>query len=463
MLHPTQLHQYQRAAVGHLLDHQESMLHLDMGLGKTIITLSAMQTLKSLGMLGGTLVVAPLRPARTVWEKEARNWSHTRGLTFSYILGDAHQRIRALFAKADVYVINYENLAWLALQLRHYFLSQGKYPPFQMLVWDEISKMKNASSKRVAAFLSVLPYIQRRVGLTGTPASNGLKDMHGQYLMVDSGARLGISKGNFEQRFFSEQGHTLTPFPDTMSHIAALVGDITLQMRAEDYLDMPELIYNDVWVDLPARARGIYDQVETELFAELDSGARIELFNEASKSNKCLQIANGAAYLEPGQPQYETIHTAKLDAWADIRSEIGDNPLLTSYSFKFDYKELEKTHLNIVNMSTLKGHDIDKAEEDFNLGRIRDMVGHPASIGHGLNLQKACNHVCTIGLNWSLDLYQQFIARVRRQGQQKNHVMLHRILARDTLDEVVAQRLISNDETQSGVRDAIQQYRNQKR
>jgi hypothetical protein len=394
-----------------------------------------------------------------VWENEARDWSHTRHLTFSYVLGDAEARIRALFRPADIYIINYENLQWLTTQLKHYWLTRGQYPPFNRIVWDEITSMKNTSSKRVNAILQVLPYVKYRIGLTGTPASNGLVDMHGQYLVVDSGARLGISQPLFKQRFFKQEGYRYVALPDTSDEIAACVGDITLEMRDTDYIDMPEVVVNDIWIDLPPKAREIYDQVETEFFAELDSGAPILIYNEASKSNKCLQIAAGAAYLVPGEPQYEVIHTAKLEAWQAVRNEIGDNPLLSSYVFKFTGWELQKQCPRMVNLSERKDSEIDDTVKDFNAGKILDMIGHPASIGHGLNLQKICYHIAMVSVTWSLDKYLQFIARVARQGQKQSHVILHRILARDTLDEVVLARLRDNADTQEGIRNAVQEYR----
>lgn len=460
MLHPENLHAYQVRAIEHTIKHPHGMLHLDMGLGKTIIALSAIQHMQEFGGLGPVLIVAPLRVALTVWAQEAQDWSHTRGLTCRHIVGDAEQRMRALFTPADVYIINYENLQWLQAQLEHFFLRKGNYPPFQMIVWDEVDKMKDASSKRVQAMRKLIPFIPRRVGLTGTPAASGIQDLFGQYLIVDGGARLGTSKDLFMQRFFDKQGrYGYRPYANTLEHVTSVVSDITMQMRAEDYLEVPDLVINDVWVELPERARQIYDELEQDFFAELDSGAAIELSNEGSKINKCLQVANGAVYLVPGEPEYEVIHTAKLDAWMEIREGIGDEPLLSAYAYRFDYLELEKRVPTMVNMTTLPKSQISDTEARFNAGVIRDMIGAPASIGHGLNLQKACNQMAMIGVPWSLRLYQQFIARLRRQGQKQHKVVLHRILAKDTFDEVVLASLANNDATQEAVRDSIQRYR----
>ncbi len=461
----TKLHPYQLRAINHLVQHPHAMLHLDMGLGKTVITLTAFEWLRQFSVVRSMLVVAPLRPGRIVWEKEAIAWEHTQGLTFSYVMGTAQQRINALFRPADVYVINYENLAWLRVQLEGYFLGRGEYPPFQMIVWDEITKMKNASTLRVKEFTDVMPYIARRVGLTGTPASNGLVDLHGQYLMVDDGLRLGVSPGSFKKTYFYSDPYSrrAEPYSGTPERLAELVSDITMQMRAADYIDMPQLLINDVWVDLPPGARRVYDEVEDEFFAELDSGLEITVVNEASKVNKLLQIADGMVYLVPGQPAYEQIHTAKLEAWMEIRDQIGDAPLLSAYRYKFMVPELQRHVPDLVNLSGTTAKQSEEIEAQFNLGLIKNLISHPGSAGHGLNLQQACHHVAMIGCVWSLDLNSQMIARVCRQGQRRSHVVLHRILARNTFDEIVIDRLASNDESQESLRSAINRYRQKRR
>lgn len=461
MLHPKQLHPYQVQAINHVVQCPYAMLNLDMGLGKTIITYTAFLWLKECDLVRSILVVAPRRPARLVWEKEARKWEHTKNLRFSYIMGTAQERLDALFRKADVYVINYENLAWLKVQLEGYIIGRGRYPPWQMVVWDEVTKMKNATTLRVTEFTAVMPYIARRVGLTGTPASNGLQDLHGQYLMVDDGHRLGVRPAAFMKRFFytDEYSKKLRPYAGTPERLAEMVADITLEMRNEDYLQMPELVINDIWIDLPPKAREIYDTVEEEFFVELDSGVEINAANEASKMNKCLQIADGGVYIVPGEPGYEPIHTAKLEAWEELREEIGDSPLLSAYRFVFTYHMLRQRVDDLENLTGASDKEAARIEMQFNQGVVRNVIGHPASTGHGLNLQEACNHVCMIACPWSLDQYQQFFSRVRRQGQKQPRVILHRILARDTFDEVVIESLAHKDQSQETHRDLVQQYR----
>ncbi|MCP4277704.1 MAG: ATP-dependent helicase, partial [Gammaproteobacteria bacterium] len=456
MLHPKQLHPYQREAIWHLGTHDQAMLHLDMGLGKTIICLTDIQTRKDMGVHGGTLVVAPLRPARTVWEKEASRWSHTGKLTFSYILGAADERLRALFRPADIYVINYENLAWLATHLTHYFLQQGKYPPFGSVIFDEISKMKNTSSKRVEGFLPMMPYIKRRIGLTGTPASNGLMDLHGQYLMVDDGLRLGVDRDVYRDRFFHQiDAYNYSPDEGALDHVARVVADITLEMREEDYLDLPDTIFNDVMVPLSAELMQKYERLEMEFFMELDNGAEVEVFNKASLSNKLLQFSNGAVYLEPGQPEFEIVHDAKLDALDEIYRETGNEPVLLAYAYKSDAARIMAKYPDAINLSGTTADQSSQIIDDWVAGKIKLLIGHPASMGHGTDrLQYRGRHMVWFGLNWSLELYLQFLKRLDRQGQV-NQVIVHRILGLNTLDEAQALRLEMKDDEQKDIRKAI--------
>ncbi len=461
MLTPDMLHDYQVRSVYHLMDHDHAALHLDMGLGKTAIVLTAIQNLVDFGVHKGTLVVAPLRPARVVWEREARGWLHTCDLSFSYVLGTSEERLRALMRPANIYIINYENLAWLAEVITHYFLRKGEYPPFDGVVWDESSKIKNAESKRVEGFLPIMPYIKRRIALTGTPASNGLKDLFGQYLMTDGGLRLGVDPAVFRDRFFHQiDAYNYAPDENAKDHIARVVSDITIELREEDYLQLPSLTIQDIYIELPSKVRELYDRMEMELFAELESGAELEVFNAASLTNKLLQLANGNPYIEPGLPEYETVHDLKLKELTSILEETGDEPVLLAYAYKADAWEIMKRYPDAVNLSGATDSQAVEIVQKFSEGKIKLLLGHPASMGHGIDgLQDSCTHMVWYGLNWSLELYQQFTKRVHRQGQ-KRPVVSHRILCSNTMDEAQAMRLEMKGDEQDDIRSAIHGYRN---
>jgi hypothetical protein len=289
LLGPENLHDYQRKAINHQCTHAHSMMWVDMGLGKTTITLTSIVHLLAQGFLRGVVVVAPIRVVRLVWRKEASKWSHLKHLKFSVVSGNKDQRTRALLQKADVYLVNYDVLEWLADTIDTYFVRKDRPLPFNGIVWDEVGKMKNSNTDRVKAFKRIQPHFVWATGLTGTPASNGYKDLHGQYLVVDGGQRLGVSKTQFRTRFYKKAGpYKEVPYDDTEETIKNLIGDITLEMSAEDYNPLPNLIVNDVGVEMPPDLRAKYDQLEREFFTVLDSGKEIEVFNKASLTNKCI-------------------------------------------------------------------------------------------------------------------------------------------------------------------------------
>jgi len=303
MLTPNLLHDYQKKAVNFQCTHPNSMLWLDMGLGKTVITLTSIAHLIRTSFLKGVLIVAPIRVIRLVWRQEAAKWEHTKHLKFSMVVGTKDQRTRALIRPADIYMTNFENLKWLSETLHTYFVSKNKPLPFNGVVWDEISKMKNSATDRVRAVRQIAEHFDWATGLTGTPASNGYKDLHGQYLVVDRGERLGTSKTAFRTRFYKKVGpYKEMPYEDTEDTIKKLIGDITLEMSAEDYNPLPDLIVNDIEIELPDNLRGMYEQMEKEFFIQLDSGKEVEVFNQASLTNKCLQFSNGAMYPIAGMP-----------------------------------------------------------------------------------------------------------------------------------------------------------------
>lgn len=463
MLTPDLLHDYQKRAVNFQCSSPTTMLWLDMGLGKTPITLTSIAHLLACRFLRGVVIVAPIRVIRLVWRQEAMKWSHTRHLTFSMLTGTRDQRTRALLRPANIYLINYENLGWLAETLQTYFISKQRALPFDGVVWDEISKCKNSTTARVKATRKILPHFKWATGLTGTPASNGYQDLHGQYLVVDRGQRLGTSKTAFRSRFYRKLGpHKEMPYEGAENEIKQLIGDITLEMSAEDYNKLPDLVVNDISIEMPENLRTMYDRMEREFFILLDSGKEVEMFNQAALTNKCLQFANGAMYPVAGMPLWEAIHDLKLDALEEIIDESQGQQVLCSYAYRSDAERIMTrfAHLRPINLTECKSESaLVNAMARWTSGDCPLMIGHPASMGHGIDgLQKAGHTIVWYGLNWSLDLYDQMNARIRRQGQGAP-VICHRILMLDTLDQAQALALTEKASTQAGLRNAVKQYR----
>jgi len=463
MLTPDLLHGYQQKAVNFQCTHPNSMLWLDMGLGKTVITLTSLAHLIRTQFLKGVIIVAPIRVIRLVWRQEAAKWEHTKHLRFSMVTGTKDQRTRALLRPADIYMINYENLGWLAETLQTYFVKKDKPMPFNGVVWDEISKCKNSATNRVKAVKKILDKFDWTTGLTGTPASNGYKDLHGQFLVVDKGQRLGTSKTQFKTRFYRKVGpYKEVPYEDTEDTIKKLIGDITLEMSAEDYNPLPDLMVNNIEIEMPDDLRVKYEKMEKEFFLVLDSGKEVEAFNQASLTNKCLQFSNGAMYPVAGMPLWEPVHDLKLEALEDIIDEANGSPILCAYAYRSDAARIMEKfkHLDPINLTECKSEaSLTNAMHRWKTGDCQLMIGHPASMGHGIDgLQKNGHILVWYGLNWSLDLYEQFNARVRRQGQGVP-VICHRIMCRDTLDQAQALALDEKATTQAGLRNAVKQYR----
>jgi SNF2 family DNA or RNA helicase len=382
------------------------------------------------------------------------------------VTGTRDQRTRALLRPADIYLINYENLGWLAETLQTYFVKKDKPLPFNGVVWDEISKCKNSATNRVKAVKKILDKFDWTTGLTGTPASNGYKDLHGQFLVVDKGQRLGVSKTAFRTRFYRKAGpYKEVPYEDTEDTIKKLIGDITLEMSAEDYNPLPDLIVNNIEIEMPDDLRTKYDKMEREFFLQLDSGAEVEMFNQASLTNKCLQFSNGAMYPVAGMPLWEPIHDLKLDALEEIIDEAQGSPVLCSYAYRSDAARIMEKfkHLDPINLTDCKSESaLLNAMHRWKTNDCALMIGHPASMGHGIDgLQKNGHILVWFGLNWSLDLYEQMNARVRRQGQGVP-VICHRIMCQDTLDQAQALALDEKATTQQGLRNAVKQYRETK-
>ena len=482
MLTPQHLHDYQRQNIMHQLTHDDSMLWLGMGLGKTPITLTTIIDRMRAGQVQKVLIFGPLRVIQAVWAREARKWSHTQQLRFSVVHGTKEKRSRALFADADIYLCNYENMNWLAEQLDHYYLSQDKPLPFQMVVYDEVSKLKNSTTLRmkggnrdrkdgrgeiykikVTGWRKILPHFKYRTGLTGTPASNGYLDLHGQYLAVDGGERLGEFVTHYKDSYFASDysGWSYTPTALGKQWIEHKISDITMKMDSRDYLDLPDSNIVNIMVDLPAAARKAYREMEKKMFTQLDSGSEVEVFSKSSVSNKCLQFCNGSPYLSSDSPDFEALHDAKLDALEDVLEEAAGSPVLCSYSFRADAERIMKRFKKYrpVNLTAAPSKDTEKIINKWNSGGIKLMVGHPASMGHGVDgLQDSGSILVWFGLNWSLELYEQMCGRLDRQGQ-KHSVSIIRILCNDSVDLAVADALSRKTDDQEGLKAALQRYR----
>jgi len=472
MLTRNQLHPYQQRSVEHVMDNKQSLLFLDPGLGKTAITLTAItQLMHDSFEVYGVLIVAPLRVCQSVWRQEAAKWEQSRHLTFSSITGTPEERIRGLMKRANIYLINYDNLQWLQEQVEYRFLKKGKYPPWNMIVFDEVSKLKNTRTRqgttRGKAALKLRQYTPFSVGLTGTPASNGLQDLFGQALVIDWGERLGTSYSSFKSTYFYQadyKGYRWVPFERSSDQIAEKLADITLNLKAEDYLSMPDMITNDVQLHLPTEYRDVYDRIETEMRVELESGGEVEIFNQASLSNRCLQYAGGGIYKQPGLPEWEHIHDVKLDALEDIVEESAGKPILVLYGFQHEARRIQKRFKGSLWISSKTSEtDFNQAITDWNTGKLTMIVGHPASMGHGIDrLQASCHTIVWFGLPWSLELYDQSNKRIHRQGQQ-HPVVCHRLMMHDTVDDAVAAALLAKATDEMSVRNAIEMYLEKKK
>ena len=483
LLTPQQLYDYQRECIMHQINNPDSMLWLQMGLGKTPITLTTITERMRAGLVNKTLIFGPLRVIQAVWAREARKWEHTKHLRFSIVHGIREKRERALFADADIYLINYENMNWLARQLDHYYISQDKPIPFQMVVYDEVSKLKNSTTLRMAGgnrdrkdglgnhykikvtgWRKMIKLFKFRTGLTGTPASNGYLDLFGQFLAVDGGERLGEYVTHYKDNYFMSDynGWKYTPTDLGKQWIEHKISDITKKMDAKDYLDLPESKTINLMVDLPVAARKAYDEVEKDMFTQLDSGNEIEVFSRSSVSNKCLQFANGSPYLSPETKEFDKLHDAKLNALESVLEEAAGSPVLCSYSFKSDAQRIMQKFKKYspVNLSAEPSKNTERIIDRWNQGCIPLLVGHPASMGHGVDgLQDSGSIVVWFGVNWSLELYEQMNGRIDRQGQS-NPVSIIRILCRDTVDLAVVDAIERKTDDQEGLKSALQRYRN---
>ena len=423
-------------------------LLLDMGLGKTVSTLTAIQDLLIIGDIERVLVIAPKRVAEDTWSTECEKWDHLNNLKISKILGTLKQRQQAIEVDADIYVINRENVSWL---VNNYY-NDWKW---DCLVIDEFSSFKSSKSQRFRSLKKVIKRFKRVIGLTGTPAPNNLIDLWPQIYLLDQGKRLGRTLTSYRETFFTpgrSKGYVVFDYiikPGAEEEIYKRIGDICISMKAKDYLKLPDVIYNEVQVEIPEPNKALYKELKKDLIVELDN-SDIIASNAAVLSNKLLQMANGAIYDE--DKNIVDIHDEKLKKLLDIIEAANGNSVLVFYTFKHDLKRiLTFLQAENINAEPIEGSNSIKR---WNEGKIQVMLCHPASAGHGLNLQYGGHIMVWFGLTWSLELYQQANARLYRQGQ-KEVVTIHHIIAKDTIDEDVMAALKNKEVNQDRLIEAV--------
>lgn len=437
---------YQKFAIDLICEHPAVALMLDMGMGKTAAALTAVQDLLyDYFEVSKVLVIAPLRVAESTWTDECEQWDHLKGLVVSPIIGTLKQRTAALQKRADIYTINRENVVWL-VEL------YGPKWPFDMVVIDESSSFKNPQAKRFKALRHIRPKIQRIVELTGTPAPNGLMDLWSQLWLLDRGERLEKTIGRYRKKYFTPgagMGHVVYDWnlrEGADKEIYHKIEDICVSMKSEDYIQLPPVLYNTVKVKLGDKVRAEYRQLEKDLILSTVSGDNIVASTAAVLSNKLLQLASGAAYAEDGKTV--EIHRAKLDALQDIVEANEHKNIMVLYWFRHDLDRLKAVFPKAVHLQS--GQDI----KDWNAGKISMLLVHPASAGHGLNLQYGGNIVVWFSINWSLELYQQANKRLYRSGQQHT-VVIHHLVAEGTIDEDVMAALAGKETGQNSMLAAI--------
>lgn len=437
-------HKYQSYATNFILEHPIAAVFLEMGLGKSVITLTAIFDLCLDSFeIGKVLVIAPLRVARDTWPAEINKWENLKGLRFSVVIGTEQERLSALREPASVYLINRENVDWL--------VNKSDVPfTFDMLVIDELSSFKSYGAKRFKSLLKVRPRAKRIVGLTGTPSSNGLMDLWAEFRILDMGKRLGRYITHYRNSFFTPDKRnqqivfSYKPLPGAEDAIYRLISDITISMKSVDFLKMPECVINEVPVYLSEKEQAVYNSFREDMVLVL-ANEEIDAMNAAVLSGKLLQMANGAIYDEDKTVHF--IHNRKLDALEDLIEGANGKPVLIAYWYNHDLERI-KAKFNVREIKTSK--DI----MDWNSGDITVAVIHPASAGHGLNLQSGGSTIIWFGLTWSLELYQQTNARIWRQGQNET-VVIHHIITKGTIDEDVMSALKRKEKTQSDLINAV--------
>ena len=436
-----QPYKYQLFAENHILNIDRSGLFLEMGLGKTVVTLTAIDKLVNQWFyITKVLVIAPKRVAETVWKEETEKWDHLNHLRVSKVLGSQKERLEALEQDSDVYVINRENVAWL---VNHY---KSKFP-FDMVVIDELSSFKSPKAQRFRSLRMVMPLVRRVIGLTGTPAPNGLIDLWSQIYLLDRGERLEDTVGKYRDKYFSigkQSGFVVYKYnlkDGADKEIYSRISDICVSMKSKDYLSLPPVINNDVKIVMPGEIKAKYDEFEMEQIMELHD-TEITAVNAAVLSGKLLQFASGAIYDQ--DRNVHNIHDLKLDALEEILEEAQGKPVLLAFSFRHDANKIKKRFKFAVELKGIK------EVNDWNNGKIQLLIAHPASAGHGLNLQFGGHIVVWYSLNWSLELYEQFNFRLQRPGQLKN-VIINHLITKGTMDEDVYKAL----KNKSGIQQAL--------
>lgn len=437
-------HDYQTYATNFILENSIAAIFLEMGLGKSVITLTAILDLCLDSFeVGKVLVIAPLRVARDTWPAEINKWEHLKDLDFAVAIGTEKERLSALKTPASVYLINRENVDWL--------INKSGLPfDYDMVVIDELSSFKSHTAKRFKSLLKVRPKIKRIVGLTGTPSSNGLMDLWAEFRILDMGKRLGRYISHYRSAFFQPDKRnqhmifSYKPLFGAEKEIYELISDITISMKSVDFLQMPKCLINEVPVSLTVNEHLIYDGFRKEMVIEL-ANEEIDAVNAAVLSSKLLQMSNGAVYDEDKKVHF--IHNRKLDALEDLIEGANGKPVLIAYWYKHDLERI-KERFTVREIKTSK--DI----KEWNLGEIPVAVIHPASAGHGLNLQSGGSTIIWFSLTWSLELYQQTNARLWRQGQNET-VVIHHIITKGTIDEDVMKALKRKEKTQEDLIDAV--------
>lgn len=437
-------HNYQSYATSFILKHPISAVLLEMGLGKSVISLTAINDLMlDYFDVSRTLVIAPLRVANSTWPDEIKKWDHLKHLNYSVVIGSEKERLDALRKPAHIYLINRENVDWLITK-------SGVSWKFDMVVIDELSSFKSYQAKRFKSLLKVRPKIKRIVGLTGTPSSNGLMDLWAEFRLLDMGERLGRYITYYRQNFFvpdkrnQQMIFSYKPKEGSEKMIYSLISDITISMKSKDFLKMPECVMNEVVVSLSDKEQKLYDSLKQDMVLSLEEN-EIDAINAAALSNKLLQMSNGAVYNDDKESLH--IHDRKLDALEDLIEGANGKPVLVAYWFKHDLEKI-KDRFDVRKIKSAK--DI----SDWNEGKIPVALIHPASAGHGLNLQAGGSTLIWFGLTWSLELYQQTNARLYRQGQDST-VVIHHILTKGTIDEDVMKALKAKEKIQDALIDSV--------
>lgn len=440
-------HEYQRIAIERVMENTHYGLLLDMGLGKTISTLYAIEQLMYDSFeVEKVLIIAPKKVAESTWAQEARKWNQTKHLRVASILGSANDRIKAVESEADIYVMNRENVQWL-----YEYLTKKKQFPFDMLVIDESSSFKNPQAKRFKAMRKMRPLFKRIVILTGTPAPNTLMDLWAQMYLLDGGERLGKTITEYRTRYFrpdKTNGHIVYSYrlqQDADETIYGKIQDICMSLKAKDYLNLPDRIDNVITIELTDKERELYREMErTHILTLVDE--EISALNAAAVANKLLQMANGAIYNEDGEAI--VIHSQKIERLKELVEVNEGKPILVFYNFKHDLESIKDAFPKSVELKT------DADVEEWNTGNIQMLLAHPASAGYGLNLQAGGHIIVWYGLTWSLEQYQQANARLHRQGQQEP-VIVHHLVAKDTMDEQVMRALERKEVGQDALLEAI--------